>query len=466
MKFTGEFFIPYDAKEENSNNPELETEHKQRYLSILQMVEGKTVLDIACGEGYGTSILSSRARQVFGVDINPDLVEHASRKYNQENISFLHGSASQIPLASNSVDIIVSFETLEHIDADTQNLFLAEVKRVLRINGVFIISTPNKKNYTDRYNHRNEFHLCELYEDEFEKLLKRHFGHVRLYGQGQEVASVILNKEDYLSQKPVAVIQVNHAYHFEGKYLIGLCSDLSETIQTSIASIVPESEKSYFQLVDRIIDLQREVEELGAWGKRLSGEVETLLQENAATKVLLQESGATKVLLEESVSMRTALQERSAALELAMEALALEKSALIASLEHLTEDIHFYKDIYRRSQEDLARSNNSAFLLEAELEVIQKNNTPKNGYSFDMDKFTNEVTRLSEVLSGKIHKTVPPPVPEKSKKSPMEISPIQNHDAEQKITQLQKDLLWYRKTYEERSLLGVLKQKIAAKFHK
>jgi len=419
MKFTGEFFIPYDAEEENTDNPELEIEHKQRYLSILKMVEGKTVLDIASGEGYGTSILSSRARQTFGVDINPDLVEHAGRKYNQENIRFLHGSVDRIPLESNTIDVIVSFETLEHVDADTQKQFLGEVKRVLRTNGVFVVSTPNKKNYTDRYDHQNKFHLCELYKDRFEEILKEHFGHVRLYDQGQEVTSVILNKEDYLSQKPVTVVPVNSAYHFEGKYLIGLCSDQPETIQASIASIVPESEKSYFQLVDRILELQQEVEKLGAWGTRSAGELETLSKERAAT---------------------------------------------MESLEEARRNINLYKDMSGKLQEDLARSNNNAFLLEAELEVIQKNNAQKNGYSLDMDSFTQEVVRLSEVISGKVIRHTPLTVPEKGKKPLTEISSIQN--LEQQLAQLQKDVLWYKKTYEERSLLGVIKQKIAAKFRK
>jgi GT2 family glycosyltransferase/SAM-dependent methyltransferase len=278
MKFTGEFFIPQNTDQENSNDPGLEIEHKQRYMSVLKLVEGKTILDIACGEGYGSFLMASAAGKVFGVDINPELVEHASQKYKRDNIQYLQGSVSQIPLESNSVDIIISFETLEHVTEDVQIQFFGEVKRVLNTNGIFIVSTPNKKNYTERYNNKNKFHLHELQKDDFETLLKSRFGHVCLYDQGLEVSSLILRESDYLNRNQLAVLPVNNKYHFEGKYLIGLCSDNEEVLQYSIASIVPESERSYFQLIDRIVQLQKEVEDLGAWGTKSAEEIDTLRQ--------------------------------------------------------------------------------------------------------------------------------------------------------------------------------------------
>ncbi|HWK02893.1 MAG TPA: methyltransferase domain-containing protein [Puia sp.] len=439
MKFTGEFFIPHDIENENADNPELEIEHKQRYLSMLPMVEGKTVLDIASGEGYGTNILSSSARQAYGVDINRDLVQHAARKYNQENISFLHGSVEAIPLESHCIDIVVSFETLEHVSADTQIQFIAEVRRVLKPGGAFIVSTPNRKNYTDRYNHQNKFHQHELYEDDFKKLLGEHFGHVRIYNQGHEVTSVIMNQDDYHSRSPLNLIPVNGAYHFEGKYLIGLCSDQPQAIQTSISSIVPESEKSYFQLIDRILALQQEVEELGSWGKRSSAEVEKLLQERSAAETILQEKSVT------------------------IQALAQERHRALESLEQAEEKIRFYTDASRKLYEDLARSNHKVFLLEAEQEAAQQKNV-NSSYSFGLEEFTSEITRLKDAISGRVAKNQPQPLPAKSPHFMAEASLDQQR--KEQISKLENDVLWYRKTYEERSLLGVLKQKIAAKFRK
>ena len=268
MKFTGEFFVPSDAEDNKLSNRELEIEHKQRYQSILQLAQGKTVLDIASGEGYGTSILSSVAIQTIGVDINPQLVEHANKKYGGENIRFLHGSATAIPLDANTIDLVVSFETLEHISEQAQRQFILEVTRVLKPGGVFIVSTPNKDNYTIRYSHYNEFHVHELSRDGFEDLLKSRFRHVVLYDQGLEVVSTLLNKEDYVQRKPVHPVSVDPGnFHFEGKYLIAICSDQNASLQTPIASVVLESERSYFQLIDRILQLQEEVVRLGAWGK-------------------------------------------------------------------------------------------------------------------------------------------------------------------------------------------------------
>ena len=429
MKFTGEFFIPRDAEEDINDHAELEIEHKQRYLSILRLVEGRTVLDIASGEGYGTSILATKAIKVFGVDINPELVEHAARKYDRENIRFLNGSADQIPLESNSVDIIVSFETLEHVDAPTQKNFLTEVRRVLRTNGVFIVSTPDKKNYTDRFNHHNSFHVHELYESEFEELLKAHFGHVRIYNQGLEVSSMILDKEHYLSQKPVRLIPVNNAYQFEGKYLIALCSDHSESIQIPIASIVPESEKSYFQLIDRILSLQKEVEELGAWGTRSTAEIEMLRGE---IEIVRGEADLAR-------STITVIEKKN------QEEIAVYKETIIE-----------YHNTIRQLQARLAQANHEIFLYEAELEATRQITSQRQSNYPGTEKITESITQLIGVLSENGVRSNP--------RSVTRYAPAD--DSSRQIAKLQEDVQWYKRTYEERSLLGVIKQKIASKFHK
>lgn len=276
MKFTGEYFIPPEHTEGAPGSHELQLEHKHRYLSTLPLVKGKIVLDIACGEGYGSYMLADSAAHVYAVDINPEVVEHASKVYaNKKNISFSTGSVDNIPLPDQSVEVIVSFETIEHINEEIQKKFMVEAKRVLKPGGLMIISTPDKKNYTDRYNHHNEFHVREMYKDEFVDLLKTSFNHVNIFGQGLEVSSLIINKDSYHKRASVALYKVDDKnFRFEAKYIIALCSDNQEQANAIFSSIIPESQQSYLQLWDRIIQLQNEVEELGAWGKRSASELE------------------------------------------------------------------------------------------------------------------------------------------------------------------------------------------------
>jgi len=458
MKFTGEFFIPQDDEDSGNDHGELEIEHKQRYLSILDLVEGKTVLDIASGEGYGTSILSAKASQITAVDINPDLIRHASQKYGSANTRFLQGSVEKIPLEANSVDVIVSFETLEHVDASIQELFFNEAKRVLRPDGILIISTPNKKNYTDRYKHYNKFHLNELYEKEFEEALKRHFGFVQLYDQGLEVSSMILNKDHYLSQKPLTVLPINNTYNFEGKYLIAVCSDSAQSAQIPIASIVPESEKTYFQLIDRILALQKEVEELGSWGTRSAAEIESLLKERAT---LIDEKAA---LMDEKSGVAEALTSSRNELEGLMN----ERTDLLNDRELAHQRIGYQDRMIEIMQAELAQSRHEKFLVEAEIAAVREV-TKKRYHNSDLTAYTDSIAILTNSLSQKelngtaYHKAPAVPgitgQPTEANASPLE-------DLNRQIATLQEHIQWYKRTYEERGFLGVIRQKISNKFSK
>jgi lipopolysaccharide biosynthesis protein/ubiquinone/menaquinone biosynthesis C-methylase UbiE/outer membrane murein-binding lipoprotein Lpp len=171
----------------------IELEHYHRYFLALTLVASKDVLDIASGEGFGSEILSRHAGTVVGVDISPEAVAHASAHYARENLRFLQGSVTRIPLPDKSVDVIVSFETIEHLtEHDTM---MSELKRVLRADGCLIISSPNKLVYTDRANYTNPFHLLELYTPDFLRLTSRYFAHTRHYGQRVTTGSVIASAD-------------------------------------------------------------------------------------------------------------------------------------------------------------------------------------------------------------------------------------------------------------------------------
>jgi SAM-dependent methyltransferase len=172
--FTGERFLP-------ECTGEIWAEHWHRYLFAARHVAGKDVLDAACGEGYGSAWLARHAKSVTGLDIDVPTIASARAKYAAPALRFEVGSVAAMPFANASFDCAVSFETLEHLAE--QDAMLAELRRVLRPDGVLIISTPNRLEYTDKRNFRNEFHVHELYEDEFRALLAGHFGAQRWYGQ-------------------------------------------------------------------------------------------------------------------------------------------------------------------------------------------------------------------------------------------------------------------------------------------
>jgi 2-polyprenyl-3-methyl-5-hydroxy-6-metoxy-1,4-benzoquinol methylase len=173
---TGERMIP------ELSEPATFWEHLFRYSFASRRVQGKRVLDIACGEGYGAWLLSkSGARSVIGVDVCNETCEHARSKYG---IDARRGEAIAIPLPNASVDVIVSFETIEHVKSP--DAFLDECVRVLAPGGILIISTPNAFAHHDSV--CNPFHCSEMNADEFLDLLSRKLQHARHYSQSNRWA--------------------------------------------------------------------------------------------------------------------------------------------------------------------------------------------------------------------------------------------------------------------------------------
>jgi ubiquinone/menaquinone biosynthesis C-methylase UbiE len=156
-------------------------EHLHRYAIANDFVKNKVVLDIASGEGYGAYNLSKNASKVIGVDIDEVTVFEAQKKYINKNLSFIVGSADKIPIDSNSIDVVVSFETIEHHDKHEE--MMLEIKRVLKSDGILIMSSPDKEFYSDRTGQNNIFHVKELYFSEFRNLIDSHFRQTSYYFQ-------------------------------------------------------------------------------------------------------------------------------------------------------------------------------------------------------------------------------------------------------------------------------------------
>ncbi len=183
LEFTGERLT-------SSASGQIEIEHFHRYFLARSFCRDKDVLDIAAGEGYGAAFLAQVARSVVGVEIAPQVAAHAARAYCRPNLRFVAGDGRAIPLRSGSVDIVVSFETIEHLFE--QDVFVSEVKRVLRPGGIFVVSTPDRDVYSPYNSPANPFHCHELTKQEFIDLLSPTFRFVRCMGQRPMLGSAMV----------------------------------------------------------------------------------------------------------------------------------------------------------------------------------------------------------------------------------------------------------------------------------
>jgi len=172
LQDTGERMIP-----EFHSGLLIYAEHLIRYRAVSEMVSGKVVLDIASGSGYGSAMLAESAAEVFGFDADPDAVRYATHRFGRENLTFAVGDATKIPLPDDSVDVAITFETIEHV-ADYET-FVAELSRVTKSDGVVIVSTPNDLEFAEG----NHFHLHEFERDELTALLRRSFTRIDEYYQ-------------------------------------------------------------------------------------------------------------------------------------------------------------------------------------------------------------------------------------------------------------------------------------------
>jgi len=172
LPFTGERIVPGQVSEP------LFREHEARYVFASRFVKDKVVLDVASGTGIGTHyLLTEGARSCLGLDIDRPALKYARAVY--EGCQFEECDATNLCVPDGSMDVVVSFETIEHLK--DQLKFLSECNRVLRPGGVLICSTPNHT--MSRWAPENPYHLHEFTVAEFTRALESLFTDVRLFGQ-------------------------------------------------------------------------------------------------------------------------------------------------------------------------------------------------------------------------------------------------------------------------------------------
>jgi SAM-dependent methyltransferase len=153
--------------------------HLVVYEWIAARVGGLRVVDLACGEGYGSAVLARRAASVVGVDANPEAHEHARLRYQAANLRFARDMVERF---FAPCDALVFLQTIEHVQ-DPDGV-LEHVGRMLASGGTAYVSTPNVLTLAPKGAQRsgNPWHVREYRADELRALCTRHFGSVELYG--------------------------------------------------------------------------------------------------------------------------------------------------------------------------------------------------------------------------------------------------------------------------------------------
>jgi SAM-dependent methyltransferase len=172
LSLTGERTLP-DVPEENY----WFRRHLVVYEWIAARAHGRRVVDLACGEGYGSAVLAGAAASVVGVDANPEAYEHARLKYT--GVRF---ERNMIELWSGDVDCVVFLQTIEHVqDPDA---VLQHIRELIGPDGVAYVSTPNVLTLAPKGAQRsgNPWHVREYRAEEYRALCERHFGSVDLLG--------------------------------------------------------------------------------------------------------------------------------------------------------------------------------------------------------------------------------------------------------------------------------------------
>ncbi len=205
-------------------------EHWHRYHFVQNLVKDKYVCDIACGEGYGSTLMSCVAEAVVGVDIDKQTIQSAKKKYKaNSNLKFITNNALQTQFNNEAFDVVVSFETLEHLVE--QDDLLSEFKRILKPDGLLIISTPDKDANSDS-DVENHFHAKELTLKEFDELINRYFNYNLSFGQQFQLLSSIslLSSDSSINKETTTYVEKGKEFNpvknkVKTQYCIKICSD-------------------------------------------------------------------------------------------------------------------------------------------------------------------------------------------------------------------------------------------------
>ena len=294
MKFTGERVIPGQCE------PDLLNEHIVRYLLARQFAADKTVLDAACGAGYGSALLGERAAGVVGIDISGEAIEYARERYGSGKVRFLQSDCLSIPFPSGHFQLIAAFEIIEHLE--NPEAFVKELHRLLDASGVLLISTPNRLYYTEERGEKNPFHHRELSYEEFDAMLQPLFPHRAMLLENH-VPGLLLSRAgeppDFGTGGGVIIQeQAEHTSRnepSEAHYFIAICSErpLGEVhpilYLPGEGNVLREREKHIHLLTEHLEQARRDTEQARADFQNARAEADRAAARMREMEALLEE---------------------------------------------------------------------------------------------------------------------------------------------------------------------------------
>jgi len=266
-EFTGERVIPGQV------DTDLLNEHLARYAFAARLSRRKQVLDAGCGSGYGSAELERTAAGVLGIDRSADAIAFARGEYRAANLRFEEGDCAALPVPDGSIDLVVAFEVIEHLE-DWRG-FLREVRRTLAPSGQFIVSTPNKLYYSESRKEvgPNPFHVHEFEFEEFRAELGAIFPHVLMFLENH-AEGVVFQPATSLGAEASADVRVDEATSSpaESHFFVAVCALRPQTGAPTfvyvprVANVLRERER-HIEL------LERELETKNQWLERTTAEL-------------------------------------------------------------------------------------------------------------------------------------------------------------------------------------------------
>ncbi len=288
-EFTGERVIPGEV------NDDLWAEHIARYAFASRLAAEGRVLDIGCGTGYGTAELAGKAREATGIDLSADAIDYARAHYALANITYLTASATTIPLADASFDLITAFEVIEHLD--NWHELLIEARRLLHPNGTFLVSTPNKLYYAESRADRgpNPFHAHEFEYAEFREALAAVFPRVAILLQNSLEAQAFYPHATFV---PVdARLDTARGAAEEAHFFLAVCS-IDCAPETRSFVYVPRAANLLREREQHIFKLQDELAKTRGWLDGVVADRQQLMQAQDELKAHLEEHNRWALQLE------------------------------------------------------------------------------------------------------------------------------------------------------------------------